>query len=107
LCLPKKVLDTSTGLWLDTYMTNTTNALAEAIAAMTTEKILDCITLMDTNTTPSADDRAVKAHLCDEVEARYPAVTAVMEAWLDDIDGRIASDTTYAATLVAAVRAAV
>lgn len=87
-------------------MTNTQNALTEAITAMPTEKILECITLMDTNTAPTADDRAVKAHLCDEIERRYPAVTAIMDAWLDDIDARIASDATYAATLVAAVRVA-
>ena len=88
-------------------MSDTTNPLTEAIAAMPTEKILECIALMDANTAPTADDRAVKAHLCDEIERRYPAVTAIMDAWLDDIDARIASDTTYAATLVAAVRVAV
>lgn len=80
------------------------NALKTYTAKHDTMTLLDSLAILDaiieTEPANKAEERMVRAYICDVLEARYPAATDMIEAWMDDLD-----DTrTYAQVLTAAIR---
>ena len=63
-----------------------------------TATLLEGIALLDKpDTTP--DERTVRAAMFQTLEARFPAVDPIMDAWADDLE----ATTTYAQALTAAI----
>lgn len=65
---------------------------------LSTATLLEGIGLLDKPDT-SPDERAVRAAMFQTLEARFPAVDPIMDAWADDLE----ATTTYAQALTAAI----
>ncbi len=65
---------------------------------MPTDTLLEAVALLDKAET-TEDERIVRAAMFETIEARFPAVEPIMEAWALDLD----STATYAQALAAAI----
>lgn len=64
--------------------------LKERTAACTESQLLGSLSLLlatkESGGELTADERMVHAVLCDELEARHPELTPILEVWLDSWD---------------------
>lgn len=89
MSLPGVMTPANLGVMTPTELLAKTSTPALVLSALTLDAIKQ----------PTEEQRLVRSWTCDELERRHPEVTAVMEAWAEDLD----TPASYVETLVAAL----